>query len=83
MLTKLAVRPLAAQMVVVATIAPRIAQQHAAATDAVAITAMMSVASQPVIVSLWLKLGSTFQLYEALKIQKQYDEPLCDLTIFI
>ena len=45
MLTKFAVRPLVAQMVVVATIAPRIEKQHAAATDAVAITVMMSVAS--------------------------------------
>ena len=52
MLKKLAVRPLVAQMVVVATIALRIAKPHAAATDAVAITALMSVASQPVIVSL-------------------------------
>ena len=64
----LAVRPLVAQMVVVATIAPRIAKQHAAATDAVAITALMSVANYPVIVSLWLKLGSSFQIYESLKI---------------
>ena len=45
MLTKLAVRPLVAQMVVVATIALRIAKQHTATTDAEAITAMMSVAS--------------------------------------
>ena len=45
MLTKLAVRPLVAQMVVVATTALRIAKQYAAATDAVAITALMSVAS--------------------------------------
>ena len=45
MLKKLAVRPLVAQMVVVATIALRIAKRHAAATDAVAITALMSVAS--------------------------------------
>jgi hypothetical protein len=45
MLKKFAVRPLVAQMVVVATIAPRIAKQHAAATGAVAITALMSVAS--------------------------------------
>ena len=45
MLTKLAVRTLAAQMVVVAAIAPRIAKQHAAATGAVATTALMSVAS--------------------------------------
>ena len=45
MLTKFAVRPLVAQMVVVATIAPRIAKQHAAATDAAAITALTSVAS--------------------------------------
>ena len=42
---KLAVRPIVAQMVVVATIALRIARQNAAATDAVAITALMSVAS--------------------------------------
>ena len=67
---KLAVRPLVAQMAVVATIAPRIAKQHAAATDAVAITALMSVASQPVIVSLWLKLGSSFQIFGSLKIKK-------------
>ena len=45
MLKKLAVRPLVAQMVVVATIALRIAKQHAASTDAVAITVLMSVAS--------------------------------------
>ena len=45
MLKKLAMRPLVAQMVVVAIIAPTIAKQHAAATDAVAITALMSVAS--------------------------------------
>ena len=84
MLNKLVARPLVAQfVVVVATIALRIKNQHAAATDAVAITAMMSVASQSVIVSLWLKLGSTFQEYESLKIQKQYDELLCDLTIFV
>ena len=51
MLKKLAVRPLVAQMVVVVTTAPRIAKPHAAATDAVAITALMSVVSQPVIVS--------------------------------
>ena len=43
MLKKFAVRPLVAQMVVVATIAPRIAKQHAAATDAVAITALRNV----------------------------------------
>ena len=64
----LAVRPLVAQMVVVATIAPRIAKQHAAATDAVAITALMSVASHPVIVSLKLRLGSSFQITESLEI---------------
>ena len=45
MLNKLVARPLVAQLVVVATIALRIKNQHAAATDAVAITAMMSVAS--------------------------------------
>ena len=45
MLKKLAVRPLVAQMVVVATIAPRIAKQHAAAADVAAITALISVAS--------------------------------------
>ena len=45
MLKKLAVRPLVAQMVVLATIALRIAKQHAAATDAVAITALMRFAS--------------------------------------
>ena len=49
---KFAVQPLVAQMVVVVTTAPRIAKPHAAATDAVAITALMSVASQPVIFSL-------------------------------
>ena len=63
MLKKLAVRPLVAQMVVVATIALRIVKPHA-----VAITALMSVANYPVIVSLWLKLGSSFQIYESLKI---------------
>ena len=41
-------------------------KQHAEATDAVAITALMSVASQSVIVSLWLKLGGSFQIYESL-----------------
>ena len=45
MLKKLVVRPIVAQMVVVATIALRIVKQHAAATDAVAITALISVAS--------------------------------------
>ena len=45
MLQKYAVQPLVAQMAVVATIAPRIAKQNAAATDAVVITALMSVAS--------------------------------------
>ena len=50
MLKKLAVRPLVAQMVVVVTTAPRIAKPHAVATDVAAITALMSVASQPVIV---------------------------------
>ena len=46
-------------------------KQHAEATDAVAITALMSVASQPVIVSIWLKIGDSFQIYESLKKQKQ------------
>ena len=45
MLKKFAVRPLVAQMVVVATIAPRIAKQRAAATVAVVISALMGVAS--------------------------------------
>ena len=45
MLKKLAVRPLVAQTVVVVIIAPTIAKQHAAATDAVAIIALKSVAS--------------------------------------
>ena len=45
MLTKLAVRPFAAQMVVGTTIAPRIAKQRAAATVAVVISALMGVAS--------------------------------------
>ena len=45
MFKRLAVRPLVAPMVVVATIALRIAKQYAAAMDVVAITAMMSVAS--------------------------------------
>ena len=45
MLKKLAVHPLVAQMVVVATIALRIVKQHAAATDAAAITALTSVAN--------------------------------------
>ena len=52
MLEKFAVRPLVAQMVAVVTTAPRIAKPHAVATDVAAITALMSVASQPVIVSL-------------------------------
>ena len=68
MLKKLAVRPLVAQMVVVATIALRIAKPHAVAMDAVAITALMSVASHPVIVSLKLRLGSSFQITESLEI---------------
>ena len=71
MLRKPVARPRVAQMVVVVTIVLRIAKQHAAATDAVAITALMSVASQLVIVSLWLKLGSGVPVYESLKIQKQ------------
>jgi len=45
MLKKFAARPLVAQMVAVATIALRTAKQHVAATDAVAITALTSVAS--------------------------------------
>ena len=45
MLKKLVAHPLFAKMVVVATIALIIEKQHAAATDAAAITAMMSVAS--------------------------------------
>ena len=45
MFKRLAVRPLVAPMVVVATIALRIAKPHAAATDALAITALMSVAN--------------------------------------
>ena len=53
MLRKLAVYSLVAQMVVVATIALRIAKQHAAATVAVAKTALMIVASKRVIVSLY------------------------------
>ena len=60
MLEKLAVHPLVAQMVVVATIALKIAKQHAAATVAVEISALMIVASKRVIVSLHLKLGSSF-----------------------
>ena len=68
MLKKLAVRPIVARMVVVVTTAPRIAKPHAAATDAVAITALMSVASHPVIVSLKLRLGSSFQITESLEI---------------
>ena len=68
MLKKLAVRSHVAQMVAVVTTAPRIAKPHAVATDAVATTALMSVASQPVIVSLWLKLGSSFQIFESMKI---------------
>ena len=45
MLKKCAVRPLGVQMVAVATIAERTATHHAAATDVVAITALMSVAN--------------------------------------
>ena len=45
MFKRLAVRPLVAPMVVVATIALRIAKQHVAATDAVAIIALVSYAS--------------------------------------
>ena len=52
MLKTLAVPPLVAPTVVVATIALRIAKQHAVATDAVAITVLMSVASWRVIVLL-------------------------------
>ena len=60
MLKKVAVRPLVAQMAAVATTALRTAKHHAAATDAVAITAQMSVANQTVIVSLMLKQGGGF-----------------------
>ena len=60
MLKKVAARPLVAQMVFVAKIKSGIAKQRTAATDALAITALMNVASYPVIVSLWLKLGSSF-----------------------
>ena len=45
MLKRYAVRPLVAQMVAVATTALRTAKHHAAATDAVAIIALMSVAN--------------------------------------
>ena len=45
MLVRFAVRPLVAQMVAVATIALRTVKHHAAVTDAVMITAQMSVAS--------------------------------------
>ena len=45
MLKRLAVRPLVARMVAVAIIALRTAKHHAAATDAVATTALMSVAN--------------------------------------
>ena len=68
MLTKSAVQPLVAQTVVVATIALRIARQYAAATDAVATTVLMSVASELVIASLYLKLGSNFQIFGSLKL---------------
>ena len=60
MLKKIAARPLVAQMVFVATIAPGIAKHYTAAMDAIAITTQMNVASYPAIVSLWLKLGSSF-----------------------
>ena len=53
MLKRYAVRPLVARMVAVATIALRTAKHHAAATGAAAITALVSVASWPLIVSLW------------------------------
>ena len=68
---KFAVRPLVAQLVVAVTIALRASKHHASATSAVAITALMSVVSSPVIVSLWLKLSSSIQLYESLKISIQ------------
>ena len=45
MIERFAVRPLVAQMAAVATIALRTAKHHAAAMDAAAITALMSVAS--------------------------------------
>ena len=45
MLKKSAVQLLAVQMVVVAITAPRTVKHHAAVTDAVVITALMSVAS--------------------------------------
>ena len=46
-------RRLVAQMAVAPTIALRTAKHHAAATDAVAITMLVSVARQLIIVSLW------------------------------
>ena len=45
MLKKYAVRPLVAQMVAVAKTALRTVKHHAAATDAVAITVLMSAVS--------------------------------------
>lgn len=45
MLRHLPVLPLVAQLVVIATIALRIAKQHVVATDAVAIIALVSYAS--------------------------------------
>ena len=63
MLKKFAVQPLVAQMVAVATIALRTAKQPAATADAAAKAALMSVASEPVIVSLWQEPGSRVPLY--------------------
>ena len=45
MLKRFAVRPLVARMVVVSIVALRTAKHHAAATNAEAITALVSVAS--------------------------------------
>ena len=62
MMKKFAVRPLVAQTVVVATIALRTAKHYAAATDAVAIIAPMSVANSPEIALLVSKLWSRFSV---------------------
>tara|TARA_Y100000589_G_C26605583_1_gene408108 strand:+ start:165 stop:446 length:282 start_codon:yes stop_codon:yes gene_type:complete len=56
MLKKCAVRPLVVQMVAVATTALRTAKHHVVATDAVAVTALTSVANKLAIILIWLKL---------------------------
>ena len=60
MLKKSAVQLLVVQMVAAVTTVLRTVRRHAAVTDAVATTALMSVANERVIVLLALKLWSSF-----------------------